>query len=193
MPNIERKDYLLFIEDDKFLQEDLTYFLTSEFTELDCVTISNVSEFITRLDEFRSHPPVAIILDIMMPIGDAQVKYPDIGYTELDGGLICLKLLQQHESIARVPVIVVSAKSQSIMKVKIGGYNQIVSYIAKPINKKAIEGIFDAVCSALALVERSHSRKERPIKKVLSAIEAKPGAFGVKVDLKKLLSRKKHS
>ena len=193
MSDQKQRDYILFIEDDPYIRDDLTFFLENEFPELECKAMTGVTEFISHLDKLMTHPPIAVILDIMMMIGDAGVKFPDIAYTELDGGLICLQLLQQHNSTAQVPVIVVSAKSLSVMKSKLDSFPQVVSYIEKPMDEKALSRIIDIVRSVLAIIGKPYRKKQGTAKKLWSAIEAKPGVFGFRLDIRKLLKRKGRS
>jgi two-component SAPR family response regulator len=128
----------------------------------------------------------------MIPIGDIKEEYPEIDYTDLEGGLACIKLLAEHESTSKIPIIIISARSFSMIKSEINKFKQVISYFSKPIGPEAFDRIIEIIHSSLSLSGKSRKRKsETAMKKFMASIEAKPGAFGVKVDLKKLLIKEK--
>jgi CheY-like chemotaxis protein len=100
-------DYLIHIEDDKFSSEDYAFLIKNAIPDLSVITISNLPAFIAILPELRSFPPAAILLDLMIPIGDIKEEYPEIDYTDLEGGLACIKLLAEHESTSKIPIIII--------------------------------------------------------------------------------------
>ena len=180
-------DYILIIEDDPYFSEVLKSIINDKLPNVGVVTINKLSLFVSVLPVLKSFPPVAILLDLMISIVDLKEQYPEIKYSDLEGGLSCIKLLNEFELTSMVPIIIISAREISMINKEIEKFSQIVSYITKPIDEADVERIIEIIHSSLSLHGNAKKRRsENTFEKIFSAIEAKPGVLGFKVDLKKL-------
>jgi len=104
------KEKIFIVEDDRALQELYRYSLEDEF---ECFCFDDGS---LLFNEIKNNKPDLVILDIMLPGDD---------------GFAILMRMKSKNSTAHIPVIMVSAKGEEILKVK--GLNMGADdYIAKP-------------------------------------------------------------
>ena len=186
-------NYILFVEDDTYFSEVLEASIEAEMPNVRVVTINELSVFVGVLEKLKAFPPDAILLDLMISTGGLKKNYPDIEDSDLKGGLSCINILNKFESTSKIPTIIISAIDISMIKDELGkNYSQIIGCIQKPIDKDDFTKIIEMLRSALILSGKSQKRKTgNTLEKFIESIEAKPGAFGFKVDLKKLLIKKK--
>lgn len=130
------------VEDDKDILEIETFALKN--SNHDVKGFSNAADFYEALTEKR---PELIILDIMLPDED---------------GLQILEKVRRMDKTASIPVIMVTAKTTEIDKVK-GLDMGADDYLAKPF------GVMELIARVKALLRRSTSEKEE--KKLLQLDE----------------------
>lgn len=123
------------VEDDKNIQEIESYALKNSGYEVE--EFDRARTFESRLLE---HQPNLVLLDIMLPDKD---------------GLEVLKKIRRNPDTKRLPVIMVTAKSTELDKVK-GLDNGADDYITKPF------GIMELISRVKAILRRSkHEEEER--------------------------------
>lgn len=123
------------VEDDKNIQEIESYALKNSGYEVE--EFDRARSFESRLLE---HQPDLVLLDIMLPDKD---------------GLEVLKKIRRNPDTKRLPVIMVTAKSTELDKVK-GLDNGADDYITKPF------GIMELISRVKAILRRSkHEEEER--------------------------------
>ena len=127
------------VEDDKSIQEIETFALTGSGYE--AVGFSNATDFFAAL---KTKLPALIILDVMLPDQD---------------GIAVVKSLRERKDTAGIPIILVTAKSAEIDKVK-GLDSGADDYVTKPF------GVMELISRVKALLRRSRTEVDR--EKVLS-------------------------
>ena len=115
------------VEDDKNISEIESYALKNSGYHVD--TFENARLFWDRVQDRR---PDLVLLDIMLPDSD---------------GMEVLKKMRRHPDTKRIPVIMVTAKSTEIDKVK-GLDNGADDYITKPF------GIMELISRVKAILRR---------------------------------------
>lgn len=121
------------VEDESNISEIESYVLTNSGYEVEC--FDNGNDF---LQACKKSIPSLVILDIMLPGQD---------------GLSILKTLRKVEATKNIPVILVTAKSTEIDKVK-GLDSGADDYLTKPF------GTMELVARVKALLRRSDSGKQ---------------------------------
>ncbi|MFA5064879.1 MAG: response regulator transcription factor [Dehalococcoidia bacterium] len=117
------KKLVVLVVDD---EERITYFLKSKLkiSGYEVLTAQNGKE---ALEQFHNNDPDLIVLDLVMP--------------EMNG----FEFLQELRKFSRVPVIILSAKSEDIDKIrglKLGADD----YLPKPFNPNELVARIEAVC-----------------------------------------------
>ena len=120
-------------EDDKNISEIESYALKNSGYQVE--SFENARTFWSRCQDRR---PELILLDVMLPDSD---------------GIEVLKKIRRNPDIRRVPVIMVTAKSSEIDKVK-GLDNGADDYITKPF------GIMELISRVKALLRRMNQDEE---------------------------------
>ena len=121
------------VEDDKNISEIESYALKNSGYQVE--SFENARTFWSRCQDRR---PELILLDVMRPDSD---------------GIEVLKKIRRNPDIRRVPVIMVTAKSSEIDKVK-GLDNGADDYITKPF------GIMELISRVKALLRRMNQDEE---------------------------------
>lgn len=121
------------VEDDKNISEIESYALKNSGYQVE--NFENARTFWSRCQDRR---PELILLDVMLPDSD---------------GIEVLKKIRRNPDIRRVPVIMVTAKSSEIDKVK-GLDNGADDYITKPF------GIMELISRVKALLRRMNQDEE---------------------------------
>ena len=121
------------VEDDKNISEIESYALKNSGYQVE--SFENARTFWSRCQDRR---PELILLDVMLPDSD---------------GIEVLKKIRRNPDIRRVPVIMVTAKSFEIDKVK-GLDNGADDYITKPF------GIMELISRVKALLRRMNQDEE---------------------------------
>lgn len=121
------------VEDDKNIGEIESYALKNSGYQVD--SFENAKTFWSRCQE---HKPDLVLLDVMLPDSD---------------GIEVLKKIRRNPDLKRVPVIMVTAKSSEIDKVK-GLDNGADDYITKPF------GIMELISRVKALLRRMNQDEE---------------------------------
>lgn len=121
------------VEDDKNISEIESYALKNSGYQVE--RFENARTFWSRCQDRR---PELILLDVMLPDSD---------------GIEVLKKIRRNPDIRRVPVIMVTAKSSEIDKVK-GLDNGADDYITKPF------GIMELISRVKALLRRMNQDEE---------------------------------
>ncbi len=150
------KESILVIEDDKDIQELIKYNLTREGYRVHCVTNGE-----DGLAYVRNTPPQLIVLDILLP--------------GMDGFDVC-RVLKNNTDTQRIPIIMVSAKSEDadvVTGLEIGAND----YLTKPFSAKVL------IARIRALLRRKVSTetiKHEPIE--IHEIKINPGRYEVLVN-----------
>ena len=121
------------VEDDKNISEIESYALKNSGYQVD--SFENAKTFWSRCQERK---PDLVLLDVMLPDSD---------------GIEVLKKIRRNPDLKRVPVIMVTAKSSEIDKVK-GLDNGADDYITKPF------GIMELISRVRALLRRMNQDEE---------------------------------
>ena len=121
------------VEDDKNISEIESYALKNSGYQVD--SFENAKTFWSRCQERK---PDLVLLDVMLPDSD---------------GIEVLKKIRRNPDLKRVPVIMVTAKSSEIDKVK-GLDNGADDYITKPF------GIMELISRVKALLRRMNQGEE---------------------------------
>lgn len=121
------------VEDDKNISEIESYALKNSGYQVD--SFENAKTFCCRCQERK---PDLVLLDVMLPDSD---------------GIEVLKKIRRNPDLKRVPVIMVTAKSSEIDKVK-GLDNGADDYITKPF------GIMELISRVKALLRRMNQDEE---------------------------------
>lgn len=121
------------VEDDKNISEIESYALKNSGYQVD--SFENAKTFWSRCQERK---PDLVLLDVMLPDSD---------------GIEVLKKIRRNPDLKRVPVIMVTAKSSEIDKVK-GLDNGADDYITKPF------GIMELISRVKALLRRMNPDEE---------------------------------
>lgn len=121
------------VEDDKNISEIESYALKNSGYQVD--SFENAKTFWNRCQERK---PDLVLLDVMLPDSD---------------GIEVLKKIRRNPDLKRVPVIMVTAKSSEIDKVK-GLDNGADDYITKPF------GIMELISRVKALLRRMNQDEE---------------------------------
>ena len=121
------------VEDDKNISEIESYALKNSGYQVD--SFENAKTFWSRCQERK---PDLVLLDVMLPDSD---------------GIEVLKKIRRNPDLKRVPVIMVTAKSSEIDKVK-GLDNGADDYITKPF------GIMELISRVKALLLRMNQDEE---------------------------------
>ena len=121
------------VEDDKNISEIESYALKNSGYQVE--SFENARTFWSRCQDRR---PELVLLDVMLPDSD---------------GIEVLKKIRRNPDIRRVPVIMVTAKSSEIDKVK-GLDNGADDYITKPF------GIMELISRVKALLRRMNQDEE---------------------------------
>lgn len=121
------------VEDDKNISEIESYALKNSGYQVD--SFENAKAFCCRCQERK---PDLVLLDVMLPDSD---------------GIEVLKKIRRNPDLKRVPVIMVTAKSSEIDKVK-GLDNGADDYITKPF------GIMELISRVKALLRRMNQDEE---------------------------------
>ena len=121
------------VEDDKNISEIESYALKNSGYQVD--SFENAKTFWSRCQERK---PDLVLLDVMLPDSD---------------GIEVLKKIRRNPDLKRVPVIMVTAKSSDIDKVK-GLDNGADDYITKPF------GIMELISRVKALLRRMNQDEE---------------------------------
>jgi DNA-binding response OmpR family regulator len=109
---------ILLVDDDESLRQVITQYLTQEGYRV--IAAGNGAD---ALKLFYSERPGAVLLDLMMPGMDGWEVY---------------QKLKANETLQSIPVIVVTAKAQSIDKM-LGLYiAKVDDYIAKPFSPQEL-------------------------------------------------------
>lgn len=124
------KETILLIEDEKNIQELVSYNLEQENYRVLCASKGDLG-----LDSARKNNPSLILLDLMLP--------------EIDGIEVC-KILRQNPKTAAIPIIMLTAKSQEADKV-LGLELGADDYITKPFSPREL------VARVKALLRRTKS------------------------------------
>ncbi len=127
------------VEDDKSIQEIETFALSS--TGYQTEGFDNATAFYAAMDREK---PSLILLDIMLPDED---------------GLSVLKKLRQQKETQNIPVIMVTAKTTEIDKVK-GLDAGADDYMTKPF------GVMELISRVKAVLRRTKQEDREPILKV---------------------------
>jgi len=123
------------VEDDKYIQEIETFALSGSGYQTE--GFDDAAQFVEALEKVL---PDLIILDIMLPDKD---------------GISVVKKLREREDTARIPVLMVTAKTAEIDKVK-GLDSGADDYMTKPF------GVMELISRVKALLRRSNPlTKER--------------------------------
>ena len=130
------KQVIYAVEDDVAIQELYIYALENEF---DCFCFSEGESLFETL---AKRPPNLILLDIMLPGDD---------------GFTILSRLKDDKATSHIPVIMVSAKGEEVLKVK--GLNMGADdYIAKPF------GVMELVARIKANLRKSGKTASESVK-----------------------------
>lgn len=130
------------VEDDKNISEIESYALKNSGYTVD--TFENAKTFWSRVQDRK---PDLVLLDVMLPDSD---------------GIEVLKKMRRNPDTRRVPVIMVTAKSSEIDKVK-GLDNGADDYITKPFN------ILEVKARIKAIIRRT--KKKEPEKQPSRVVE----------------------
>lgn len=124
------------VEDDKNIAEIEQFALKN--AGYDVETFACAKDFEMRLQEEQ---PALIIMDIMLPDRD---------------GLTVVKDLREHSSTAKIPIIMVTAKTTEMDKVK--GLDQGADdYMTKPF------GIMELISRVKAMLRRANTKMSEPV------------------------------
>ena len=118
--NADKKKRVLIIEDDRELLKPLAAVLRTGYPNLDVLEVSDAGQALKTLRESESGHPQALLLDLMMPYGDARQELettPDP--EEWMTGLRLLKWLrQQDQALDRPPIWVAIITALSPLRVR---------------------------------------------------------------------------
>lgn len=118
---MENQNRILVVDDDKNICKLITLYLEKEGYE---AVVAN--DGLSALESFLSHPPVAVILDIMLP--------------KIDG----VEVLKRIRKSGNIPVIMLTAKGEVFDKV-LGLELGADDYIVKPFDSKELIARLKAV------------------------------------------------
>src|SRR5215468_5440160 len=108
---------VLIVDDDPDIQRLVTYNLSQAGFQ-----VTTASSGRTALETVQEHPPDLIILDIMMP--------------DIDGMEVC-RTLRQRESSRRIPIIMLTARTEEIDRV-VGFELGADDYVMKPFSPREL-------------------------------------------------------
>lgn len=112
----EERDLVLVVDDNADMRELLSHILSKEFS---IVTARNGLEALKRLEEVT---PLLVVTDVMMP--------------EMNGTELCERI-KSSESLRQIPVMIVSSKAESEMKVR-GLELGADDYVTKPFHPREV-------------------------------------------------------
>jgi len=183
---------ILLLEDDCIIAERLEHEFVSAFPGCSITHIQTELSFIQFLPSLRENPPDICLLDLMVPFASPSDKTTyealsaDQGAFHL-AGLRCWRMLQDLPQTARIPAIIHSIVDSLRVRALFDDPPLTLHFVSK---EEPLEKLFTLMRSLVPAV-RSRRRKTASLaERVVDATELKPGAFGVKVDIKKLLRRK---
>src|SRR5437764_459934 len=108
---------VLIVDDDPDIQGLVSYNLSQAGFR-----VSTASTGIAALEAVENHPPDLIILDIMLP--------------DLDGLEVC-RTLRQHEKSRRIPIIMLTARTEEVDRV-VGFELGADDYVMKPFSPREL-------------------------------------------------------
>src|SRR5438128_5266324 len=108
---------VLIVDDDTDIQGLVSYNLSQAGFR-----VTNAATGLAALESVREHPPDLIILDIMLP--------------DLDGLEVC-KTLRQRASSRRIPIIMLTARTQEVDRV-VGFELGADDYVMKPFSPREL-------------------------------------------------------
>lgn len=187
---------ILLVEDDSLHANWLTSRFNEEFQDIEIKRIESESQFHKEFENVETFAPDLIILDVMVrwkePSAD-PADLPDDVRTEgfYRAGFRCLKLLGGSEKLNTTPVIIHSILEKDDLKEELVGLPNHIVISSK--TSLLEEELFMFVRSMLKELPEDNLRKKTILSRLLESSELKPGWFGIKIDLKSVFGKKKHS
>jgi CheY-like chemotaxis protein len=183
---------ILLVEDDDLLGAELVSTFTNKHPNIQVRRLSIERAFREELAELERSPPDLIIMDVMLPW---DFPRPDVTLPPDDvvsggfriAGVRLYELLQRSSALAAIPVIFHSVSDTGLLRQSLGARPPHVLILPKT----------SASAEELLLYTRSllpeHDYGVPPPKnwwhRLFDALELKPGAFGFRVDLKRIPTR----
>ena len=171
------------IEDDYDFRRDLGDLLRLRFPGVYIDNVESVSVFEDYFESFASNPPDVAILDVMIPWQselDQPVRQPPSEFDPFRAGIRLLSQISDDPRTCRIPIIILSAALHSVLREETVLPTHVLTF-AKPTSPEIIiEGIKALTFGRL---------KPNPLSvksKIIDAVDAKPGWFGISFDIKKL-------
>jgi len=172
---------ILLVEDDREMADFLTDYLKSKSTSVRVRQVRTESEFYRIFPAIAATPPDIIVLDVMFP------SAPDLDQDRFTAGVRCFKKLRDTTSTAQIPVIFSTVVSDLDAIGLSKPLPPHVLYLVKPYDPSTLFTFIRSL--AMHLPEMPEKRRSF-LQRAFDAVEVKPGGFGLKIDLKKMLDDK---
>lgn len=188
---------ILVVEDDPIQSEELCDILSDAFAAPEIVYCSSENQFIRDIPSYRASPPDIAIVDLMIAYYTLdELEEFKTAPDELKGdrahfqraGMRCWRAFQAHPETSPIPVII-----HSVVEL----HRVMQLFDSPPLNLHFLDKaqsetkLLPLIRSLVPHYPPKVLKKRSIIDTVLDATEAKPGAFGLRLDLKKLTKKRK--
>lgn len=179
---------ILLVEDDHYIERDLISTLVGEHPNVSIDTIETEREFVESQPAIESYPPDLIILDVMLPW---DYPRPDLTLppdTDDDtfrlAGVRIYQRLRDTPCLSGIPVIFHSVFDIDSLKEALGDRPSHVLIVPK--SSISVSDILVTMRSLVPHLDLTSPPPQHWWHRLFDALELKPGAFGFRVDLKKI-------
>lgn len=189
---------VLLVEDDHLQAACIRSTLEKHFTVPEIVLLSTVRDFHNALPTIAALPPDIIILDVLLrydtPEGAVRLVRDESDAAARDyfyrSGLECLEAILTTPATAATPTILYSVLSREEIW---NASSQLPPHI-RCLEKGADDArLVRQIRSMLGGLPNDSGPHEPVTKTAWDSVEAKPGAFGFSIDLKRLFSRRREA
>jgi CheY-like chemotaxis protein len=204
---------LVLVDDDKAVyMQPLTSYLEKTVENLQIAQYETASAFIQAVPGLALNPPNVIVLDLLLPwkrrsepeenddanaakevpipLENGTIGTRALAYRRLEGGIVLAEYIREWPTLNKVPIVFLS----SVPDMRHLGLDRFKPSwaFAKEFNRDGSPpqpALF--IFSLLSLDTELQMRRKTTLESMLDSVELKPGAFGIKVDLKKLTNRRR--
>ena len=183
---------VILIEDNLYHSERVKKCLEDTFEDVAISILRTEHDVFINIDNIAEGWTDIIILDVILPWCKIDYDMPELPIDYDDGGpyragIRCLKAFINHTKIKKIPIIVHSVVDPEILKEFPNGLPSNVIFLRKPLLPETMAEIIESF-----VMLHQPSRKNKTFKDtLLEASELKVGLKDLKIDIKKIINRKK--
>ncbi len=182
--------HIVIVDDIEFSTQQIHSEIEWRFRGCRFTIINRVEQFSNELPNILKDPPDIFVLDLKLNWRDEDNKEESsraIPRSSYFSGLSIADYLLSREATSGRLIILVSGAQP---RIHLEEYPPNVIFFPKPIDYPSFCAAIESFLAAEGKIQTISADKNRTWRRIWSALELKPGAFGIRLNLKSLVSRK---